>query len=184
MGVSHERGRVAQLKLEVIDAALHPDWFSVRAFRRMARPPWEADVRLVEGGHAVIFRSGSARVTEYLAGPNAFEPPIPPLFSSAIKRERTAALKPKGLIDYQLSFEAEWIDAELFRHLCDEFTLDATRGGLFYEYPRSGRLAAPALSYMHLEPLPRGLSIQSFHTFPDEHAVVRTQSLFELAESR
>lgn len=181
MGVGHDRGRVAQLKLEVFESALHPDWFSVRAFRRVTKPLWEADVRLIDGGHAAIFRAGSVRLTECLAGPGTFEPPLDPLFRSAVKREKTATLKPQGLVEYQVCFEAEWIDAELFRHLCDEFTLDATRGGLFYEYPRPGRLSAPALSYIHLEPLPRGLSVQSFHTFPDEHAVVRTQSLFELA---
>ena len=40
---------------------------------------------------------------------------------------------------------------------------------------------APApFTHVHFEARARGLSVHAFHTFPDERAVVRTQSLFEI----
>ena len=38
------------------------------------RREWEADVRIIEGGHAVIFGSGKVRLTEVLAGPETILP--------------------------------------------------------------------------------------------------------------
>jgi hypothetical protein len=33
---------------------------------------------------------------------------------------------------------------------------------------------------MNIETRETGLSVQAFHTFPDNHAIVKSQSLFEL----
>jgi hypothetical protein len=41
------------------------------------------------------------------------------------------------------------------------------------------RLGLSALGVVIVESLPRCLSVSAFHTFPDEFAVVKTQSLIE-----
>ena len=71
MGVSHGRSRVADLMFQVFSRSVHPDWFAVRAHRRLTLEGWEADLRIIEGGHAVVFRSGRVRLTAlaYLADP-------------------------------------------------------------------------------------------------------------------
>jgi hypothetical protein len=40
-------------------------------------------------------------------------------------------------------------------------------------------MATAPLTHIHVEARVKGLSIHAFHTFPDECAIVRTQSLFE-----
>jgi len=44
----------------------------------------------------------------------------------------------------------------------------------------SGRLALGALSYVNVETRNRCMLVQAFHTFPDDCAIVKSQSLFEL----
>jgi hypothetical protein len=51
---------------------------------------------------------------------------------------------------------------------------------LFHRFRSSNRLAPPPLSHIQISARVTDLSVQSFHTFPDECAIVRTQSLFEL----
>lgn len=178
MGQGVTRPRVPDLTFRVFGRALHPDWFAVRAFRRLAMDGWEADLRLIDGGHAIGFRSDRSRLTEVLAGPETAPPEPGLLFRSGLRAEKTATLRPGDGVEYQTGFEVERCDAEIFDHLCAEATLDA-RDGLFVSVSSSNRLAPPALSLLTFEARPGGLSVHSFHSFPAERAIVRTHSLFE-----
>jgi hypothetical protein len=179
MGVDSGRARVADLMFQVFGRSLHPEWFSVKAHRRLSQAGWDADVRIIDGGHVIVWRSGSIRLTEVLAGPETALPEPGLLFHSSVRRERSTSLRPGGDCEYQSCFEAERIDPEVFAHLCDELSLDATRGGLFHRFATTNRLAPAPISHLCFEARARGLSVQAFHTFPDERAIVRTQSLFE-----
>ena len=60
------------------------------------------------------------------------------------------------------------VNLEIFRRLCEELTLDVGQGGLFHRFQSTNRLNPPPLSRIQIEARRRGLSIQTFHTFPDE----------------
>jgi hypothetical protein len=179
MGVSFGRSHVADLTFQIFLKAIHPDWFLVRQHRRITQEGWEADVRIIEGGHAIIFRSGAVRLTEALAGPETRLPEPGLLFHSPLRRARSTTLQPGGTVDYQCCFEVERVDPEVFAHLSDEMTLDASRGRLFHRFAPVNRMAAAPISHILVEARVRGLSIHAFHSFPEERAIVRTQSLFE-----
>ena len=183
MGVSPGRLRIADLTFQVFRRPIHPDWFTTRAFRRTEHREWSADLRIIEGGHCVLFGAGSVRLTEVLAGPEVALPEPGLLFHCHLRRERTAHLRPGGLIEYQSCVDVERTEPEVFRHLCDELALDATRDGLFHRFRSGNRLAPPPLGYLRVDARAGALSIHSFHTFPDECAIVRTQSLFQLKAS-
>ncbi len=85
-----------------------------------------------------------------------------------------------GGIEYQSCLEVEHVDLEIFRHLCEEIRLDGSPHRLFHSFPSSNRLAPAPISQVIVSSRVNDLSIQWFHTFPDECAIVRTQSLFEV----
>jgi hypothetical protein len=180
MGVSSGRARVSEVTFQVFNCTLHPDWFSTRAFRRVEQLGWEADLRIIEGGHAVVFRSGMIRLTEVLCGPETTLPGNGLLFHSHLRRERSTILRPGGAIEYQSCLEVEHVDLEIFSHLCEEIKLDGSRDRLFHGFPSSNRLSPEPMSHVLIGARVNDLSVQSFHTFPDERAIVRTQSLFEV----
>ena len=120
MGVSSGRSRVTDVTFQVFNRTLHPDWFSTKEFRRVEQLGWEADLRIIEAGHAVIFRSGSIRLTEILCGPETTLPENGVLFRSHLRRERSTILRPGGMIEYQSCLAVEHVDLEIFNHLCDE----------------------------------------------------------------
>ena len=180
MGVSSGRSRVADLAFQVFNRSLHPDWFASKGFRRVEQQGWEADLRIIEGGHVLLFRSGPVRLTEVLSGPETVLPEPGLLFHSHLGHERSTLLRPGGMIEYHTCFEVERIDLEVFRHLCEEVALEAARDRLFHRFQSSNRLAPAPISQVRFDARTRNLSIQSFHTFPDECAIVRTQSLIDL----
>ena len=181
MGVSYGRSKVVDIAFQVFAQSIHPDWFTVRRHRRVSVAAWDADLRIIEGGHAITWSSGSTRLTEVLCGP---ETPLPDrglLLRESVRVERSATLRQGVAIEYQTCFDAERLDREVFRHFCDELTLDAGKG-LFHRFSPRTRLEPSAVSFIRLDARPNGLSVQAFHTFPDDHSIVRTQSLFELLD--
>jgi hypothetical protein len=184
MGVSSGRTRIGDLSFQVFSRSVHPDWLGVRRHVRYTQAGWEADVRIIDGGHAVVWSSGSVRLSEVLAGPETTLPEPGLLFHSSVHHERSTALRPVERVEYQTCFAAERVEAEVFAHLNDELTLNPTRGGLYHRYSSRNRMAPSPLTRVYVESKPRGLSIQAFHTFPEERAIVRTQSLFELCTGR
>ena len=96
MGVGRGRSRFAEVTFHVFSKPLHPDWFVVREHRRLCRQGWEADVRIIDRGHVVVFRSGLVWLTEVLAAPETELPDSGRLFQSRRRftstRDRCRAL--------------------------------------------------------------------------------------------
>ncbi len=180
MGVSSGRSRVADLSYQIFGRVLHPDWFAVRRHRRYSQAAWEADVRIIEGGHAIIWNAGGVRLSEVLAGPETRLPEPGLLYHATLRHEQSTALRPGEQTEYQTCFAVERIDAQIFAHLSDELLLDASREGLFHRFRPTNRMVSAPLSRIYVDVRSAGLSVQCFHTFPDERAIVRTQSLFEV----
>jgi hypothetical protein len=165
MSSSLGQSRVADLTFQVFGRSLHPDWFAVRAHRRVAVDAWQADLRIIDGGHAIIWRSGEIRLTEVLAGPATLLPESGLLFHSPIRHERAAVLKPGVGVEYQTCFEVERVDSEVFDHLCDEMVLDTHRDRLFHRFADANRLAPAAISHLAFESRAKGLLVHAFHPF-------------------
>lgn len=180
MGVSHGRSHVADLAFQVFSRSIHPEWFAVREFRRLTRERWEADLRVIEGGHAITFRAGSIRLTEVLAGRELVLPESGMLYHAQVRHEQLASFQPGGGVEYQTSFEAERVDPEVFQHLNDEMCLDATCFRLFHRFAPPNRMSPAPITHLRYEATPRGLLVHIFHSFPEERAIVRTQSLIEV----
>ena len=51
---------------------------------------------------------------------------------------------------------------------------------MLHKFDASGRMALGALSYINVETRRRKLLIQAFHTFPDDYAIVKSQSVFQI----
>lgn len=182
MGVGSDRTRVADLSFQLFGRTLHPEWFRVRAHKRYAQAGWEADVRIVEGGHLLQWARGPLRMTEILVGPlDEALPETGRLYQSVVKQERTTTQRLSPAVTYHGCFAVERVSPGIFAHLDAELQLEgASRRGLFHRYGGGHRFESAPLSQLTIEAHPKRLSIHAFHTFPDDQAIVRTQSLFEI----
>ena len=177
MGVSSRRASVADLAFRVFNRPLHPEWFCTRQFRRISQKRWEADIRVIEGGHFIVFRSGSVVLTEVLSGPETVLPDIGILFHAPLRRERLPIVPAVRHAEVRAPGH-EQIEIEIFRHLSEEIMLDVSPNTLLQYFPSSNRLAPSPISHLQITARTSDLSIQSFHTFPDECArsFVRSRS--------
>jgi hypothetical protein len=79
-----------------------------------------------------------------------------------------------------VSFQLEPAEPEVFWNFQQELVRDGLRQGMLHRFDSSGRMALGAVSYINIETRARHMLVQAFHTFPDDYAIVKSQSLFQL----
>jgi len=83
-------------------------------------------------------------------------------------------------VNYHVEFSLEPVERETFWTYQKALTQAGTQDGLLHCFESSGRFGLGALSYINLESRDRSLKVQAFHTFPDDYAIVKSQSVFSL----
>ena len=173
--------KVAEKRLVVLAQALDADWFNGRRHRRLNLfHDWCADIWIHETGHAVIFSNRKIALTEMLINSELQIPENRVIWQRVPLLDDFATIQPGGSIEYQLNYELETADPSIFRYLSQELQLKPSFDDLVWQPNTRNRMFESPIVKVHVEAGPRYLSVQSYHTFPQELAILRTQSLFEL----
>lgn len=174
------RPKVAELSFQLFGRALHPELFEVHKTRQVERGEFTAKLDITTAGHVVTWRYRGMTLTEVAASAQHPLPERRRLLSYRLKGQRSDRVECRGGVTYQTTFQLEPVAPELFWSFQDELTRDGERQGLLHVFESSGRMALGAVSYIYAETRSRSLQVQSFHTFPDDCAIVKCQSIFEL----
>jgi hypothetical protein len=179
MGVDFLRPRVSELIFQLYGRALHPELFDILAVRKIRRADYELTVRITRTGHVISWENADVYLTEVAA---AVDQPLPErrrLLSHRLRGEHCASLACAHGVAYQASFQVETLPPEIFLHVHDEILADGGKRGLLHNFQPNHRLSLAPLGYVAVEARPGCLMLSTFHTFPDEHTVVKSQSLIE-----
>jgi hypothetical protein len=101
------------------------------------------------------------------------------LLSYRLRGEHGGKLACAHGVSYQASFQVEVLAPEIFYHVHDEILADGAKRGLLHNFQPHHRLALAPLGLITAEGRDGCLVINTFHTFPDEYTVVKSQSLIE-----
>lgn len=172
------RPRVEDLVFRLFDRPVHPELFDTLAHRTVRRDGYAISARITPTGHALEWTRGAAVLTEVIAARDQLLPERGRVLSHRFQGERLGRSR-LAAVRYEMSSQVEVLPPEVFRHVHDELVLDGTRRGLLFHFRPHNRLGLTPLGFVTVEPLPSGLAVSAFHTFPDEFAVVKTQSLIE-----
>lgn len=173
------RPKVAELVFQMYGRALHPELFQVFSTRTVKRGDYEATINITSAGHVVAWRYQGLTLTEVATSAHHPLPQKRRLISYRLKGEGQDQLETRGGAKYHVSFQLEPVAPEVFWTFQQELAYDGERQGMLHRFDASGRMALGALSYIHVESRNRSLLVQAFHTFPDDYAIVKSQSYFE-----
>jgi hypothetical protein len=179
MGVFLTRPPVCDLVFQVFGRPLHPELFEILATRKVRREDYELTVRITRSGHVISWENADVYLTEVAA---AGDEPLPEkrrLLGWRLRGERSDAVTCAHRITYQTTFQVEVLPPELFLHVHDEILSDGAKRGLLHSFRPHDRLSLSPLGLVTVEARPGCLFVGTFHTFPDENTVVKTQSLIE-----
>jgi hypothetical protein len=175
------RPRAAELVFQLYGRALHPELFEIRARRTIDRGSYSASVAITTAGHLISWCRDGLTLTEVAAGTSQPLPQRRRLLSHRLGGERSDRVECRGGLRYQTCFQLETLDHDLFWGFQQELVAQAARRGVAHRFEAPGRLDVGAFSWIDVETRPRSLLVQTFHTFPDDSAIVKTQSLFEIS---
>jgi hypothetical protein len=174
------RPKIAELVFQLYGRPLHPELFQICRTQVVKRGDYEATIDITSAGHRITWRYAGLTLTEVA---NAAHHPMPQrrrLLSYRLKGQRNDRVDCRGNVSYEMSFQLEPVDPEIFWAFQQELVHDGQHSGLLHQFGSNGRLALGALSYVNFEARNRKLLIQAFHTFPDDCAIVKSQSVFQL----
>jgi len=174
------RPKAADLVFQVFGRPLHPELFSPQARRSIDRGTYTASVAITGSGHVVSWQQGGMTLVEVATSAAEPLPQRRRLLAHRICGERSDRVQCRGGATYQTCFQLERVVAELFWSFQEELVAAGGRRGLLHRFEAGGRLSLGAVSWIDIETRPRSLLVQAFHTFPDDLAIVKSQSLFEL----
>jgi hypothetical protein len=174
------RPKVAELAFQLYGRSLHPELFKTYKSQTVERGGYSAKIDITSAGHVVTWRCGGMTLTEVAASAQHPLPQRRRLLSYRLRGQRHDRVECRGGVTYQMNFQLEPADPEVFWTFQRELADDGQRQGMLHNFDASGRMAMGALSYIHVETRNRSVLVQAFHTFPDDYAIVKSQSLFEL----
>ena len=175
------RPRIKELVFQLYGRPLHPELFEIHDSRTVSRGDYEVTVQITSAGHVVKWRYQGLTLTEVATSAHYPLPQRQRLISYRLSGERNDSVECRGGVRYQMGFQLEPVDPEVFWTFQQELCHDGERGGMLHRFESSGRMALGALSYINVETRSRSLIVQAFHTFPDDCAIVKSQSMFEVS---
>jgi hypothetical protein len=161
---------------------LHPELFETLAAREVRRDDYVLTLRITPIGHVMTWQTGKFLLTEFISAAGMRLPRRGKVVRRRFQGERTGSFRPARGITYQMSSQMEMLPPEIFVYVHDEIVADSAKRGLLYHHVPRHRLGLAPLSFVTAETCSGDLSITTSHTFPDECAVVRTQSLIERSD--
>lgn len=182
MPTTFARPDVAELIFRVYARAIHPELMEVRDEVVVTEDAFTCRIRLHDAGHLVEFRLGEILVTEVVCSRETPLPKSQICVDHRLRGSRETNCRFRGELEYQSCLQLEQLDAEIFQNFHQELRRDFKRATLCREFSGSSRMAAPALSVIRAEMGRGSFLVHAFHTFPENVAVVKTQTLIEFAE--
>jgi hypothetical protein len=179
MGVDFLRPAVGDLVFQLYGRPLHPELFDILAVRKIQREDFELTVRITRTGHVISWENADVHLTEVTAAAEQELPERRRLMHYKLRNEQCGRMMCAHGIHYEMSFQVEVLAPEIFLHIHDEILADGSKRGLLHNFRSHNRLSVAPLGFISAEAGPGRLFLSSFHTFPNEHTVVKTQSLIE-----
>ncbi|MCH8828685.1 MAG: DUF2617 family protein [Planctomycetes bacterium] len=184
MQVRFARPDVSELTFHVFERSVHPELFRVYAQQQVRQGAYSAEICICEAGHTVAVQYAEQTVTEVAASSRQLLPQKKHTLNHKLHGQREKSICFRNGIKYQVGFHLEQLDFEVFLNLHQELQTDCSRVELSHQFPAGGRLALEPLSVVRVFASPSSLLIHAYHTFPEDNAVVKSQSLFELQGDR
>jgi hypothetical protein len=179
MNTPFTRPRVSDVVFRAYDRPLHPELFEPLATRRVERDGYTLTVTMTPTGHVLHWAKGPAHIVEVTAAADLTLPDLGRRLAHKFRGEQRGRFEVPGVVRYQVSLQAEVLAPEVFLAMHDELVADGRRQGFLFHFRPHHRLGLMPVGLVTAEALPDGLSVSAFHTFPDEFAVLKTQSLIE-----
>ena len=173
-----QRPQVADLVFQVYGKPLHPELFDILTIRTYEREDYRLSLWITRTGHVVTWQNDDVLLTEVADAEQAV-PDTRRLYAKRMRGEHSAVVPCCHGIVYQASFQVETLPDELFHQVHREIVVDSGKRGVLQHLCPPNRWATAPLSHAVVDFRPGCLFLSTFHTFPEENTIIKSQTLIE-----
>lgn len=184
MSLLTTRPKISELTFGLYGRSVHPELFQIYTTRRIERDRFSAQIDVTSSGHLVMFKTDQRVFTEVATSAHQELPQRRRLLATRINDQFQDRIECEGGVIYEYQYHLERLSPETFGHLQHAFSDSPVVDGLLHRFQTSGRVGMAAFSYMYIDTRVNSFRVQAVHTFPDDYAVLKTQSLYRLSNKR
>lgn len=175
--------KVADLKFVLYRRPLHPELFHIHDSRHLERPAYQADIWVMGLSHVVAVQSQGRCITEVTTEDIEVLPQNGMVTSFQFRGERDHHQKFDDGIHYILSTQVERMNRNLFHASHRDLMNYASTRGMLVKFDDwvDGDNLVP-FTFMDWETRDREIHVQSFHSFPADYTILKTQSIIEVTD--
>lgn len=175
------RPDAADMVLRTFERSIHPELFESSCQSSISFGGRRARLRLGRSGHLLEFQTEDAIITEVAATKHEALPEHGRVVDRRFIGYRTHMID-LPTVRYHCSYQLEHVPLDVYLQLHREFEMDATKATLALSLPGATPQSPDCISLLKCDILPEGLVVHAFHTFPENAAVLRSQTLFEVLQ--
>ena len=182
MRVQLARPDAADMVLRTFERSIHPELFDGQRQCVLNFGGNRALLRLGQSGHLLEFSAAGSVVTEVVATKHEELPSHLKVVDRRLIGYRTHMIDLPA-VRYHCSYQLEHVPLDVYLQLHREFEMDARNATMSLTFAGATPQSPDCISLLKCDVLREGLVVHAFHTFPENAAVLRTQTLFEVLDA-
>jgi len=175
-----QQQRIESLKFYLYDRPIHPELFDIYHDHYIKKGTYEARLWVTGCTHVISFYRGDETLVELIADSETELPERGLLLEMPFRGEKEHERKRTDGISYIMSMQVERMGPDVYSRTHHELARVGARRGLFVPFPGWMSRSLTPFTYIDYEAKPNQLHVFTFHAFPGDLAIVKTQSIFEL----
>lgn len=172
---------VSSLRFFLFDRPLHPELFDIYHDHHVVKKGYEAQIWVTGCTHVIgVFHEGRTML-EVTADAKTELPQRGLLKEMPFRGEGDHEHRDGREIAYMMNFQVETMSPLVYSRTHHDLARAGAQRGLFVPFPMwMTRSPLTPFTYIDYEAKPGQLHVFTFHAFPEDLTIVKTQSIFEV----
>lgn len=173
------RPPVGEVSLHLYCRQVHPELYEPLVSRVVRKDDYVLTFWITASGHVISWRTDDLVLTEVIASHNQPLPTRGQVWRHRFHGEANDAFRASARISYQMCTQLEYLPPQLFTKIHDDLVSDGRKRGMLHQFVSRQNYLPPPLGFITADARMGCLVINSFHTFPNDGALLKTQTLIE-----
>ncbi|MBN1764723.1 MAG: DUF2617 family protein [Sedimentisphaerales bacterium] len=154
--------------------------FTIYRSRQFFQGDYEVNIWVTGCSHVISVFYNNDCVTELISPPEHMLPTRGLVERFAFRGEKSHAFGTPNGLHYMMNLQVEHMSDNLYRQTHIDLIKMAKKRGIFVPYPQWARGTLAPFSLIDYEAHFHELHLHTFHAFPDQHTILKSQSLFSM----
>lgn len=168
---------IRDLSFSLYQRPLHPELFNIYARRDIKTENYEASIWATGCAHVVSVSTKGYNLTELISLPDQPLPKRGLLERFQFRGQKKHKCTLSRNLSYMTDFQVEKMSENLYRQSHADLERFARNRGMFVRFPNLYKGTLEPFSYIDFEARKNELHLHTFHAYPEQVTIIKTQSL-------